>query len=580
MAREVKRIAVLVTAIFIIGALYPNVSSGQILPEEVVLFLESEAEKGGTDIESMVEYCERFVSKPINLNTASRGDLLSFPLFTLFQVESIIDYRENYGNIVTFSELELIDGFSAEKVKLLSPFITLGSTDGRLSNVRDSLPEHSLKIRAKCRFQGETPLYFSQKYKMTYASGLEVGCSFVEEVNGGGIVDYAAGHLAVSDIKVGREGKWRIKSGVIGDFTVRLGQGLVGWNSFSLSGEGSPESVLKRSWGIFPYTSTSESNFCRGAGGVIAIGNWGELTAFYSNRGRGVAGGAFSIKRGTLKVGANTFYTPDNMNTSADFLLSIGRYRAFGEVAVDKDFDISFIIGAILPLSDIIESSVTIRGYSPDYSAPYSGGYSSLSRCYNQYGVTLNLYTQLSEKGSLSIISDGVYYPAPRYGVKTPSSEVEVKGVLEWNFSEGISAYLKGNYRYYGAVPSHKVGVRGHFLREYPIGVYWSVRGEVVHNSRTDGEFPLGIAAYGECGYVAPSRRWEVAIRGTMWRVDDWENRIYFYQRDLPQSFSVPALYKRGWDVYGFAKYTPTRTVSLYLKISLKEIRSQVNLLF
>ena len=36
-------------------------------------------------------------------------------------------------------------------------------------------------------------------------------------------------------------------------------------------------------------------------------------------------------------------------------------------------------------------------------------------------------------------------------------------------------------------------------------------------------------------------------MRAMVYRVDNWDDRIYAYERGVPGSFSIPALYGRGW---------------------------------
>ena len=35
-------------------------------------------------------------------------------------------------------------------------------------------------------------------------------------------------------------------------------------------------------------------------------------------------------------------------------------------------------------------------------------------------------------------------------------------------------------------------------------------------------------------------------LRGTVFKIDNWDDRIYSYERDAPGNFSVPAYYGRG----------------------------------
>lgn len=59
----------------------------------------------------------------------------------------------------------------------------------------------------------------------------------------------------------------------------------------------------------------------------------------------------------------------------------------------------------------------------------------------------------------------------------------------------------------------------------------------------------LKCAGWGLLSYVeAGSRRqkYSVYLRQGFFRIDDWQDRIYVYERDAPGSFNVPAYYGRG----------------------------------
>jgi hypothetical protein len=58
----------------------------------------------------------------------------------------------------------------------------------------------------------------------------------------------------------------------------------------------------------------------------------------------------------------------------------------------------------------------------------------------------------------------------------------------------------------------------------------------------------LSWLAYVEPGYKIETDRlrWSLYLRGTAFVVDDWEDRIYIYERDIRGAFSVPAYYGRG----------------------------------
>ena len=73
------------------------------------------------EVERLASYLER----PVRINIASASNLRSCGLFTQFQAASLLDYRERHGDLMSYSELALVDGFTEEKVQLLIPFISL-----------------------------------------------------------------------------------------------------------------------------------------------------------------------------------------------------------------------------------------------------------------------------------------------------------------------------------------------------------------------------------------------------------------------------------------------------------------------
>ncbi|MCR5243864.1 MAG: hypothetical protein K6C37_03880, partial [Bacteroidales bacterium] len=72
-----------------------------------------------------------------------------------------------------------------------------------------------------------------------------------------------------------------------------------------------------------------------------------------------------------------------------------------------------------------------------------------------------------------------------------------------------------------------------------------------------------GAACYAEAGYR--KEKGTLWLRATAFHVDNWDDRIYVYERDAPGNFSVPACYGRGFGLsaYASAKFGRLR---LYLK--------------
>ena len=54
-----------------------------------------------------------------------------------------------------------------------------------------------------------------------------------------------------------------------------------------------------------------------------------------------------------------------------------------------------------------------------------------------------------------------------------------------------------------------------------------------------------------------------------MFRIDDWDDRIYVYERDAPGAFNIPAYYGRGlWGALNVG-WRCTRSIRLYGRVAL-----------
>ena len=76
---------------------------------------------------------------------------------------------------------------------------------------------------------------------------------------------------------------------------------------------------------------------------------------------------------------------------------------------------------------------------------------------------------------------------------------------------------------------------------------------------------------WGLLGYVEGGWRRRVLalnLRQGIFRIDDWNDRIYVYERDAPGSFNVPAFYGRGLWTSLNAKVSPLPWLQIHLRSS------------
>lgn len=552
-------------------------AGAQELPLAITTLIEQLAEQGG-DVEELVRYYEGLLARPINLNAASRAQLAETGLLTLFQVESLLAWRERYGAIRSATELGLVEGFTPEDAKALRPFFAFG----------DVAPDRSVRQTYTAKFR--------QKWQQ---KGFSLTAKALCEAP-----DWSAAATIDNDPQERFPDFWslsaRYKGLYAGDFTARFGQGLVLWKSFDLSAFGTPASTARHVGGLREYRGTDEANFFRGLGyshrfrafTVTAFASYNALDArivdghYTSIATDGlhtteaekskrhtmhewVAGANVSWEKGRWHLGVtavgygydkpngrrvqdyNRFQQYDGAwgNLGLDWYGSLGSLRLFGEVAVDAHRAPAALAGAVWSPSYNFETSLTARCYAPSYIATHAGAYSSLSSVSNQIGAACALQW-IQGRWTLRLNADYAYYPWKRYRAEAGTSgfKARLQAIRTFRSGAELETQLAWSSR-----------LKARVRVTLPLSPAWTLSARVDANTGALG------------GYLdarwTPDRRWDLSARVTAWKTKDWDSRLSFYERGVPQSFAVENYAGKGIGAYLTVKYAPTRWLEMWLKV-------------
>lgn len=572
-----------------LGFFFPQLALSQdVLPAFVTMLIEQMAERaaesggdssGGTaGVEAFIRYYEELVRRPLNLNAASRIRLEETGLLTLFQVESLLAWRERYGAVRSVTEWALVEGFSAEQIALLRPFFSL---DEPLSG-RKATQTYTAKLRSKWGQEG-----FSLTAKGHYDSPSLTLSAVIDNDPKERFPDF----VSLSG---------RFKGLYAGDFTARFGQGLVLWKSFSLTAFATPSSIVRRGSGLQEYRSADESAFFRGIGWSASFGP-AAVTAFVSRNavdarvvdGRYtsivadgfhatdaerekrhamheyVAGANVTLSCGRWRFGmTGTRYAYDRPNgrrvqdynryqqydgwwgnLGLDVYGSLGSLRLYGEAAVDAHGAPALIAGGLWSPSYGFETSLTLRCYSPSYIATHAGAWSSLGSVSNQIGATYSLQA-VQGLWTLRADTDLVWYPWKRYRQEAGGWGFRGRIQLLRHFSEGAE----------GEVQLAWSGrLKGRLRLSLPAGDAWQF------TLRADANRG-GAGGYADVRWRA-ARRCSLSARVTAWHTEDWASRVCFYEQGVPQSFPTENYAGKGIGAYLLLKYAPTQRITVWMKL-------------
>ncbi|UXX78959.1 helix-hairpin-helix domain-containing protein [Reichenbachiella carrageenanivorans] len=252
--------------------------------------------------DDLYESLYQLYSNPINLNETNKNELNSLYQLNIAQINSLMEYLDKNGPMLSIYELQVIDGFDRTTINHLMPFVEVRSpgdhsTKGHLLKRITTEKNNYLILRTESiiedqngyiredssRYLGSRQKIYG-RFRSSHSKDFSVGLTF-EKDPGEQIIfdhntnqygfDYYSYHLFLYD-------KGNFKSIAVGDYQMQFGQGLVLGSGFNPGKGAETITTVKRgNAGLRPYTSALETNFMRGAAFTYTIKNL-EITPFYS----------------------------------------------------------------------------------------------------------------------------------------------------------------------------------------------------------------------------------------------------------------------------------------------------------
>lgn len=184
------------------------------------------------------ERMEMLKQDPMDLNGATRDELYESGLFTAFQVEVLLNYREQYGPLFSIYELAGLSCFRRSRLAEISPCITAGSRTVPSSGKKKTgwmLLEGSTSrpvaesyltgdsLHARSRYPGN-PYRFKGRVRVEPTRYLSMGAAFEKDPGERFFTqnrpELLTGYLAF-------QGSRRMKNLIAGTFRIHHGLGLV-----------------------------------------------------------------------------------------------------------------------------------------------------------------------------------------------------------------------------------------------------------------------------------------------------------------------------------------------------------------
>ncbi len=242
------------------------------------------------------------------------------------------------------------------------------------------------------------------------------------------------------------------------------------------------------------------------------------------------------------------------MKTSADCAFCIDGTDVFAETVYDwVTSKAAALAGLAAPVGENVRIASMLRYYPSEFTPSRSAAARSTTKCSNEYAasaaadISAGRWIAVNGAGGFgssvrrvkgTVSADCAYSPEPKSDDSRKSMQIKLQTEWEIMLSGAFKAKVRLAERIRTWDEPFRTDVRTDlsYMSEHVLA---NLRLNALKSSG------LGLLGYAEGGYR--TGKLTVYLRQGIFRIDDWADRIYAYERDAPGSFNVPAYYGRGF---------------------------------
>ncbi|MFZ1948179.1 MAG: hypothetical protein WAW06_11585 [bacterium] len=207
------------------------------------------------DYEEFLNLIETALKQPVNLATASRGEILNLPWMSPWLADSILASRQR-GELRTVDDLGRIEGMTDRLLGILRPMVVVAPPEKHLPPLEGTVRLRTVASPPTDQFRR------LKTYAMCNigAGGLKAGYLVEKDRDESRLNDFQAFYVQQS---------WARTRVIVGDFSVATGHGLVLSNPYGTSPlTVDPWRMSRGDFALKPMTSSEENFMLEGAGAI------------------------------------------------------------------------------------------------------------------------------------------------------------------------------------------------------------------------------------------------------------------------------------------------------------------------
>ena len=277
------------------------------------------------------------------------------------------------------------------------------------------------------------------------------------------------------------------------------------------------------------------------------------------------------------------FNGTSNANLGLYWNQSINNFSFFSEVAHSINHGTAGVAGVLVSLNQHLDIALHYRHFEKDYYSFYSNAISESTTPQNEEGMYGGWKYRISKQHSISGYIDLFRFPWLRFRSYRPSEGNE--WLLRYSYTPNKSVQFFAQMRQekkvrnlsedtpnYTTAPGTKTN---YWLNaDYKVGNYLTFKTRVQY-------ITFEIESYRSNGLALIQdlnlhwKKFTISSRIALFDTDDYDTRLYVYEKDAWLSFTIPALQGIGLREYILLHYNVSRKIDLWLRWAKTEYENQ-----
>jgi hypothetical protein len=249
-------------------------------------------------------------------------------------------------------------------------------------------------------------------------------------------------------------------------------------------------------------------------------------------------------------------------NYSIDYSYTFRNMYVYGELATDKHGNSAWLNGMLVSIAAKTDIALVYRRMSPAYRSLLGNAFTENTLPANERGLYAGISVRPVYGWQINAYADVYSFPWLKYRVDAPSGGRDYLVQVSYTPNKQVELYSRYtaegkpvNFTNAGLPVKPVEGAMHVNWRTnlvFRASKTWSLQNRIewVRYSLDKRDPQSGFSGLMEIAYNGDGKTLSASGRIQYFETDDYESRIYAYERDVLYSFSIPMFYKKGFRYY------------------------------